>query len=110
MNIKQILQNVIDTYEVAKPLYGNDAPLYGNNTPLYPPYEDLYKLFSYIQDVKPELLTFLENILKQTNDAISILDWLGELDSIKESLPEEYKGSFELLIKMLQAICFYRNF
>ena len=105
MDIKQIIQNIIDTYEVAKPLYENETEIFESNLPLYPNYEILYKIFVNFQDIKPDILTLFENI----NDLVSISDLIDELEPIKESLPEEYKESCEGLIKMLQVISFYRR-
>ncbi len=106
MDIKQIIQNIIDTYEVAKPLYENETEIFESNLPLCPNYEILYKIFVYFQDTKPDILTLFENI----NDLVSLLDLIDELEPIKESLPEEYKEGFEGLLKMLQIMSLYRRY
>lgn len=110
MDVKEITQKIIDTYKVAQPLYGNDAPIYGNNTPICPPngemYEQLYKLFSYFHDTKPELLHEIDNC----NDVLTLADISGELELIKSSLPEELKPGFETLTRAIQIISFWHRF
>lgn len=105
VDVKQIIQNIVDTYEVAKPLYENDADLFESDLPIYPAYENLYKIFVYFQDVKPEILTQIENI----NDVITLLDLIEKLEPIKESLPEDCKRGCEILLKMLQVISICRR-
>ena len=102
MDVKEITQKIIDTYKVAQPLYENHNELYMSNTPLCPPdgemYEQLYKLFSYFHDAKPEILDAID----KANDAITILDLLDYLEPIKETIPDEYRLPFQVFLKMIQ--------
>ena len=106
MYIKQIIQNFVDTYRIAKPIYENGTEVFENNLPLYPNYEDFYKVFVWLYNKNPEIIKKFENL----NDFASLLELIDMLEPIKESLSEESKNVFDVILKMLQLISLCRRY
>ena len=109
MDIDNIVQKVIHSYKVAKPLYHNYDYLYGNQTYLCPPdgkiYEILRRVFSIVHNTKPSLL----EVIDKCADTATLADILDLLESVRESVPTENKEEFEIALKVIQAISLYRK-
>ena len=104
MDIAVLVRKFVDTYKIAQPIYGNHAPIYGNTTPICKPdgkfYDEIYKLFSYIQKQKPDILEKIDRVVSH-NYVFLIPDIISYLEN---EIPEEYLCASRTVMFILNVI------
>ena len=104
MDIAVLVRKFVDTYKIAQPIYGNLAPIYGNTTPICMPdgevYGEIYKIFSYIQKQKPDILEKIDKVISH-NYVFLIPDIISYLEN---EIPEEYLCASRTVMFILNVI------